>query len=222
MSDRNARSSHSPCTGRTSCTPIPPKLHRLIERPCGIKYERGILVRPVPGEGKSHLVSGMNLELSLVAHLDALELDRGVENERIRPGNGDETAVRPPDPRNVVPIFEAHDQLGPHLHLAFNAPYDPDNSRMMMPGRHEVDDLYDTGAGGDLGLEHHRSTPIAAHVGGDRLVSGHLPAAVSCSLRAVWRNNSLSRSEEGKANRWNHLVRQARQSRYRRSSRSPR
>ena len=135
-------------------------------------------MRLVPGEDKSHLVAGLDLELSLVAHLDSLELDGGVEDEGIRSGNGDETAVRPPDPRNVEPVFEAHDQLGPHLHLAFDAPYDPDNSRMMMPGRHEVDDLYDAGVGGDLGLEHHRSTPIAAHVGGDWSVSGHLPAAV--------------------------------------------
>ena len=113
-----------------------------------------------------------------MAHLEALELDGGIENERIRTGNGDETAVRAPNPWNVVPVLKAHDQLGPHLHLPLNAPDDPDDSRMMMPGRHEVDDLYDAGrvvisVSSTIDL-----TPIAADVGGDLVVGGDPPAAV--------------------------------------------
>ena len=158
--------------------PIRPKLHRLVERPLGIKDERGILVRQVPGEDKRHLLPGMDRERSLVAHLYALELDGGVENERIRPGDGAESAVRLPDPWNVVAMLEADDQFGSHPHLAFDAPHDPDNSRMMMPGRHEVDHLYNARVRGHLRLEHHRAIPIVAQVGADRLVGHHLPATV--------------------------------------------
>ena len=49
---------------------------------------------------------------------------------------------------------------------------------MMMPGRHEVEDLYRAGSSGDLGLEHHRRTPIAANVGRNLVVSDDLPVAV--------------------------------------------
>jgi hypothetical protein len=49
---------------------------------------------------------------------------------------------------------------------------------MMMPGRHEVDELDDAALSRDLGLEHHRSTPIATNVRRHLLVSDDLPAAV--------------------------------------------
>ena len=113
-----------------------------------------------------------------MAHLDACELDGRVEDDRIRSGDGDQTAVRPANPGDVVSILEAHEQLGAHLHFALYALNDPYDSGMMMSRRHEVDDTGDAAPGRDLGVEHHRVTSIPADVRPDWFVGCDLPAAM--------------------------------------------
>src|SRR5580704_781174 len=113
-----------------------------------------------------------------MAHLDASELDGGVEDERIRPGDGCQTAVRLPHPGDVVSVLEAHEQLGAHPHFTFDALYDPHDSGMMMSRRHEVDNPDDAGVGRDLGVEHHRVAPIPADVRHHWFVGCDLPAAM--------------------------------------------
>ena len=142
-------------------------------------------MRQVPTEAERDLVTCGHRELPLVAHLDAGELNGRVEDERIWPSDGDEAALRPPHPGDVVSVLEAHEQLGAHSYFTFDALHDPHDPGMMMPRRHEVDNPDDATIGGDLGLEYHRVAPISADMRHDRLVGCDLPAAMLVSAEQL-------------------------------------
>jgi hypothetical protein len=95
-------------------------------------------------EDECNFLAGTHCEPALMAHLHAGEFDRRVENECVCPSDGDQAPLSSSHPRDVVPVLEAHYQLGPHSNFTFDAPYDPNDPRMTMPRGHEVDDLHDT------------------------------------------------------------------------------
>ncbi len=121
-------------------------------------------VRGLPGQHERHLLAGPDGEL----RAGALVLTEGVhpgrhpQPGRVGAGHRDPVVVGAPHPGHDPAVVEAQPQLPGHLHRAAQTLHDPDQSRVAVALRHEVDHPNGPGGGLPVTLQHQRAVQVAA------------------------------------------------------------
>jgi hypothetical protein len=161
--------------------PAAPEVLRVVEGVLGVDRRRRAGIRPVPGEDERHPLARGHLELGDRALAAPLELDRGVEPQRVRPGDGVPAAVRAAHPRHHPPVVEPDDELARHPHPPADPFDDPHEVGRVPSRRHEVEDPDGALVGLPHRLEHEGVVEVApgrltADPGGDPPAAGLRPA----------------------------------------------
>ena len=78
-------------------------------------------MRRMPAEHERHLLAGAYRETRLAVQVDPLEHDGTVKAQRIRSGDGVQTALGATNPWDVLAVLEAYDQFAAHGYPAFQA-----------------------------------------------------------------------------------------------------
>ena len=126
----------------------------------GIDRLRRGLVGREPAQDEWHALSSGDRERPVGAEVPSLVLDRGPQENRVWPGDRDECALDRPHPRNDRAVVEAQSELHAHLDATTHTLDDPDEVRVRLTWRHEVDQPDDTVIRLELGLEDERVASV--------------------------------------------------------------
>ena len=166
---------------RRTTRPVAPPSVGLVDGLERVDRRRRILPRRVPGEHEPHALSFVHDE----ARVEALTLDGdrhiGPELHRFRAGTRVHDGARSVDPRSGLPVVESRYASRGHRHRATQPLHDADQARVLLPGRHAVDDANSAVGGLELRLEHQRPGPIRPGRSDDSLARGDDPRSVLIS-----------------------------------------
>ena len=165
--ERDQRAQHRVAVGTVIGAPRRPVLPPAggpVERPAGVQRVGGRLVRGRPGQREVDDVAGGHVELrdGVALSVATPVRDVGVERHRVGAGEHADPPVLVVDPRHVVAVVEADDQLAAHPHRAAD-PLDPSyQRRVALAERHRVDEAHHAVVGVQLGLQDEGVLAVAA------------------------------------------------------------
>ena len=158
--------------------PVVPERLGLLERSLGVDSVRRVAVRRKPCENERDAVTGFHREVGDRVEVLADEPDRCREDERVRPRDGNQPVLGPPDPRHDRAVVEADRQVHIDRDASFDALDDSDDVRRLAARRHEVDQANRPVGRVELGLEDHRGTPVPPPGVCDLRLGAERPVAV--------------------------------------------
>jgi hypothetical protein len=134
----------------------------------------------VIGEHERHGRTLADAEFADRGEILTVQLDRRAQLQGIRPGNGADAEVLPPDPRHDRAVAEAHDQLHAHRHLAAHGAHQADHVDVVLVvgERHEVGHGDRARRGLERGLEDGGAGQIAPFRPFGRILRRDQPAPV--------------------------------------------
>ena len=135
-------------------------------------------MRRVPREGEGNSLPAPDRELRDGRKALATRLDRCVQHQRVRAGDGDEGTIDVAHPRDDVAVVESNCEVHPHRDVAADPFDDPDDVDRLVADGHEVDDLYRALGRVELGLEHERAIAVSTTRGAASGGRRDLPASV--------------------------------------------
>ena len=120
------------------------------------------LVRRVPRQHERDAIAGGDLEVGDGVEVPADQLDRGREEERVGPGDGEQAVLAPADPRDDRAVVEPDAQAHLHRDGSLDALDDAHDVRRLAARRHEVDQPDGAVLARELGLEDQRVVAVPA------------------------------------------------------------